>query len=512
MKNTPTLLRFLTLLPFFLPPALRAQSAADWSKPEERLADLLLRDSVTRTVSYLPKGYWFGLDDRSHGSLVLVKDGPRNYMLRDGTHHVYLLERQNGKKRLQRLDSSVFSGDNFLMMAFLRNDTIYQYGGYGFWNTRDFFMRYRAANRDWDFLTGGAGLPNELNYHYYDPKRDAFYVIGSLSSTHHPYPRKVLVDSVYQYDFRSRRWTSLGRIRSDFSDLDSRRNDIMSFCFTSFGFLDCRTFGIKLYDIPNNRILDPKDPLTDLLFDIGRTDRLFEERYRLFILLNDTMHLLQGRSDTIRHSRFRVTLEDFNASLPQRIYTPVSANGLNLGSHSRLILLLLIPLAGGTFFYRNRKRKRTLKTPNLVPPDHGPAEILPEPSPGRDPREESIQMQEITDRVDNISGEDDLRFFRAQLNPSEIALLEMLLRETLAGRAADIQSINKILGVSIKEASLQKTRRSLAINHINSSFRQILKEDASLIIRERDKIDKRVFVYKLAPQFIDRIGPNQRSS
>lgn len=512
MKNTPTLLRFLTLLPFFLPPALRAQSATDWSKPEERLADLLLRDSVTRTVSYLPKGYWFGLDDRSHGSLVLVKDGPRNYMLRDGTHHVYLLERQNGKKRLQRLDSSVFSGDNFLMMAFLRNDTIYQYGGYGFWNTRDFFMRYRAANRDWDFLTGGAGLPNELNYHYYDPKRDAFYVIGSLSSTHHPYPRKVLVDSVYQYDFRSRRWTSLGRIRSDFSDLDSRRNDIMSFCFTSFGFLDCRTFGIKLYDIPNNRILDPKDPLTDLLFDIGRTDRLFEERYRLFILLNDTMHLLQGRSDTIRHSRFRVTLEDFNASLPQRIYTPVSANGLNLGSHSRLILLLLIPLAGGTFFYRNRKRKRTLKTPNPVPPDHGPAEILPEPSPGRDPREESIQMQEITDRVDNISGEDDLRFFRAQLNPSEIALLEMLLRETLAGRAADIQSINKILGVSIKEASLQKTRRSLAINHINSSFRQILKEDASLIIRERDKIDKRVFVYKLAPQFIGRFGPDQRSS
>jgi len=121
-------------------------------------------------------------------------------------------------------------------------------------------------------------------------------------------------------------------------------------------------------------------------------------------------------------------------------------------------------------------------------------------------------MQEITDRVDNISGEDDLRFFRAQLNPSEIALLEMLLRETLAGRAADIQSINKILGVSIKEASLQKTRRSLAINHINSSFRQILKEDASLIIRERDKIDKRVFVYKLAPQFIGRFGSDQRSS
>jgi hypothetical protein len=519
MKNTPTLLLLLTLLPFFLPPALRAQSATDWSKPEERLADLLLRDSVTRTVSYLPKGYWFGLDDRSHGSLVLVKDGPRNYMLRDGTHQVFLLEQNNGKKRLQRLDSSVFSGDNFLMMAFLRNDTIYQYGGYGFWNTRDFFMRYRAANRDWDFLTGGAGLPNELNYHYYDPKRDAFYVIGSLSSTHHPYPRKVLVDSVYQYDFRSRRWTSLGRIRSDFSDLDSRRNDMMSFCFTSFGFLDCRTFGIKLYDIPNNRILDPKDPLTDLLFDIGRTDRLFEERYRLFILLNDTVHLLQGRPDSVRHTTFRVTLEDFNASMPQRIFTPVSSGTtLPLSGTLRLILFVFLPLAGGagTLLYRKRMRMRGSEASTPMQDEKGTAEIMPEtipdPIPDPIPDESPISMPASTHTSDDVSDDDDLRFFQAQLNPSEMALLDLLLRETLAGHAADIHAINKILGVSSKEASLQKARRSLSINHINSCFRQTFKMDATLIIRERDLVDKRAFVYKLDPRYAESIGRNRSST
>ena len=515
MKNTRTLLRSLTFLSFLLPCLLRAQTERDWSRPEERLAGILLRDTITRTVSYLPKGYWFGLDDRSHGSLVLVKDGPRNYLLRDGTHQVYLLEQQNGKRRLQRLDSSVFSGDNFHMMAFLRNDTIYQYGGYGFWNTRDFFMRYRSANRDWDFLTGGAGLPNELNYHYYDPERDAFYVIGSLSSTHHPYPRKILVDSVYQYDFKSRRWTSLGRIRNDFSDLDSRRNDMMSFCFTSFGFLDCRTFGIKLYDIPNNRILDPKDALTDLLFDIGRTDRLFEERYRLFILLNDTVHLLQGRPDSVRHTTFRVTLEDFNASMPQRIFTPVSpGTTLPLSGTFRLILFVFLPLAGGagTLLYRKRKRMRGSEATTPMQEDQGPAEIMPEQIPDRIPVASPITMPASTHTSDDASDDDDLRFFRAQLNPSELALLDLLLRETLAGRAADIHAINKILGVSSKEASLQKARRSLSINHINSCFRQTFKMDATLIIRERDMEDKRAFVYKLDPRYAESIGRNSSST
>lgn len=482
--------------------ATMAQSPRNWSKPEKLLADILLRDTVSQTVAYLPKGYWFGLPDRSHGCLVLIKNGPRNFLLRDGTHQVHLLERTDHDLKVRRLDSSVFAGDNFLMMAFMRKDTIYQYGGYGFWNTRDFFMRYRAANRDWDFLTGGDGLPNELNYHYYDAATDAFYVIGSISSSHHPFARKILVDSVFKYDFNTRRWSSLGKIRDDFNDLDSRKNDNMSFCFTPFGFLDCRTFAVKLYDIPNNRILEPREHLIDKLFDFSRDARLFDDQYRQFIMLQDTLHVLQGRFDTVRYNRVFLTSKDFNSHPPQRIYTPVSSDLMSgMKEHASILLASILPLVGlaVALIYRSRKRKKHIYSEpvyEVSEPAGNHSEAIPAVTahPAAPPEKDIAETQE-----------DDATFFLTQLNPTEIALLDMLLKETRAGNTADIHAINKTLGVSSKESSLQKARRSISINNINSCFRQSFKEEDNLIIRERDLEDKRAFVYRLDPRFVHRI-------
>jgi hypothetical protein len=506
MKNTTlplTLTRCCQLLLMLIPSHGMAQTTNAWSEPEEKLATILLQDTLSHTVSYLPKGYWFGLPDRSHGKLVLLKDGPRNYLLRDGTHQVHLLENNNGKPQARRLDSSVFAGDNFLMMAFMRKDTIYQYGGYGFWNTRDFFMRYRASNRDWDFLTGGNGLPNELNYHYYDPASDAFYVIGSFSSSHHPFARKILVDSVFKYDFSTRRWTSLGKIRDDFNDLDSSRNDNMSFCFTPFGFLDCRTFAVKLYDIPNNRILEPKEQLIDKLLNFGRDDRLFDEQYRQFILLRDTLHLLMGRFDTVRYDRMHVTLNDFNQHLPQPIFKPISSSlMIGLDQHGGILLSTILPLVGlaGALLYWNRKRKKNKAAPHLYKHQEtiGQASL--------DMSQDQTDASGQADIHSPVPVENDTAFFLTQLNPTELALLDMLLKETLAGNTTDTQAINKTLGVSSKDASLQKARRSISINNINSCFRQTFKEEDNLIIRERDGDDKRAFVYRLDSRFIDRIN------
>lgn len=505
MKNTTiplTLTRCCRLLLMLIPSYGMAQTTNAWTEPEEKLATILLQDTVSNTISYLPKGYWFGLPDRSHGKLVLLKDGPRNYLLRDGTHQVHLLENIKGKPQARRLDSSVFAGDNFHMMAFMRKDTIYQYGGYGFWNTRDFFMRYRAANRDWDFLTGGTGLPNELNYHYYDATTDAFYVIGSIYSSHHPFARKILVDSVFRYDFKTRRWTSLGKIRDDFKDLDSRRNDPMAFCFTSYGFIDCRTFAVKLYDIPQNRILEPNNRLIDNIFDVGKKERLFDERYRLFIMLGDTLHILLGKDDTTFHTRIRLTSNDFNENLPQRIYTPVnSGSDFDLRRTSGYLLIMLLPLAGWAGFrlYRTRKdlRKITERPTQSV---HSGAESTREEDLPISPVSHSEVLQSFNQLPE--SGE-DITFFRSQLSSAELSLLDMLLQETRSGNTADIHAINKILGVSSKDASLQKARRSIAINNINSCFRQTFKTEDNLILRERELEDKRAFVYKLDIRYVD---------
>jgi hypothetical protein len=490
MNNTSPISILLLCLSLLQGGHTRSQSNIEITPPETRLTDILLKDTTSKTVSYPPRGYWFGMKDRSNGWPVLVKNGPKNYLLRDGTHHVYLLQKKNGKIHLERLDSSVFSGDNFLMMAFLRKDTIYQYGGYGFWNTRDFFMRYRSANRDWEFLTGGNGLKNELNYHWYDKSEDAFYMIGSLSSTHHPVPKKMLIDSIYRFGFDTRQWKAIGRLNENFSELNLLTKHELAVCFTPFGFLDTRTFQIKLYDIPGNRILSPKGHLTDFLLRIAKGNSIQFNEYKHFIYLGDTLHIIQGTQHEVYHDRIKVTLADFDTANPQTIYVPVNQGvRMSILSDKNWLLFLPIPLIVAGFYWRSRQQKRS-------PHKQGKMEDVQEEADFEVQKEANIPLNPTGDTTLEAPS-DHISFFRSQLSPIETELLDMLVKVSLAGEAADIISINKTIGVTNKDASLQKARRSICINNINNSFRQTLKQDDNLIIRERNEDDKRAFVYRI---------------
>lgn len=495
MKNTPSINIILFIGMILLSGSSRSQTINMISAPEAALAEILLKDTTSQTVSYLPKGYWFGLTDRSHGWAVLVKNGPKNYLLRDGTHHVYLLGKQNGKIHLERIDSSAFSGDNFLMMAFLRNDTIYQYGGYGFWNTRDFFMRFRPTNRDWEFLTGGNGLKNELNYHWYDQHEDAFYVIGSLSSMHHPVPKKILVDSIYRYPFATKQWTAIGRLPDNFSELNPLSKLELPVCFTPFGFLDTRTFQVKLYDLPGNKIFSPKGRLTDFLLRIAKGNPIQTNEYKHFIYLADTLHIFQGTKDKVYHDRISISEADFDTLNCQTFYVPIKqGSDFSMISNLYWLLYLPLPLMVAGYYWRSR---RSRKNPMLVvhEADDENEEDLNEPD---------IEQAPPISAVDSTpaSSSQDLDFFRSQLTPIEVELLEMLLKTTLAGKTTDIIAINKTIGVSNKETSLQKARRSICINNINNSFRQTMKHEDNLIIRERDADDKRAFVYRIDDRYL----------
>jgi hypothetical protein len=59
--------------------------------------------------------------------------------------------------------------------------------------------------------------------------------------------------------------------------------------------------------------------------------------------------------------------------------------------------------------------------------------------------------------------------------------------------------------VGRKEASVQKTRRSTAINKINESFAICLKVKNPLIVRLRDEDDKRSYKYQIAEEHLDLV-------
>lgn len=63
----------------------------------------------------------------------LIKNRKGLYLLPDGTGRVYKVEGEGKNLKIIRQDSTLFFGYNFGFFPFSYNDTLYSFGGYGFW-------------------------------------------------------------------------------------------------------------------------------------------------------------------------------------------------------------------------------------------------------------------------------------------------------------------------------------------------------------------------------------------
>lgn len=467
-------------------PSFPVQAQPSLSSPERAFLTLITSDTSSHTVAYLPKGYGFGLPDRRGARLVMVKKGRRVFFLKDGSHQVFAMEGSPPDWRLRRIDSSVHDGDNYHMMAFERKDTLYEYGGYGFWQTRDFFTRFRESGGDWEFLTGGDGLPNELAFHHFDAAEDRFYVLGSLSSSHHPQPHKVFRDSAYRYDFGKRGWENLGAIRmSQFEarNLGIEANQVTP---TPFGMLVGHTETMALLDIRGNRQCRLREEVADTYKGIGVKDEKFPSDYTATIFLGDTLHVLHGDMDRVEHERLPLKAGSFDAVHAVAIYTPATADAGGLFERAWPMALSGLALAMVSAWLVRRRYAR-----------------------------ETADMSEETESVgavDEANGHmttptpanrgTGISFFITGLPVGERALLEELIRASKAGRPLDATGMNHVLGVANRDPMTQKGRRSVSLTHINQSWQQVMMRQEPLVVRERDALDKRTFVYRIPASLI----------
>ena len=77
---------------------------------------------------------------------------------------------------------------------------------------------------------------------------------------------------------------------------------------------------------------------------------------------------------------------------------------------------------------------------------------------------------------------------------------DQVLKETKKNAEEDpmqIDLVNKIIGVSNKNESIQKKIRSEIINEINNKWKILQKTNRNLIVRKRSDLDKRTFEYWL---------------
>ncbi len=500
MKRTTS-----TILICLISFTIQAQNSL-FSPSETFILQLLASDTVSSCINYLPLKFSFGIINKPPLHFILVKEKKTTYFLTDGSQQVYQLYKNDDTFSFNRLDSTKYSGSNFGMMPFIRNDTLMQYGGYGFWQTRDFFTFFMPRVGEWEVAQGTGRLATEYNPYFFDRESDKFYLLNRTWRDPTQNNSPLISDSVYSFDWKNRQWKTLGK--------KNERNELQipieTFTWNGndMSWVLPGSNELTWIDFPRNQLnkltSTKRDEILNIIQYFGREGCAIDQS--ALIHLKDTLYFINENKGTLIYRKIGLLRSSFDTLHGTRIYDPLPTTfghqiGIDITSNQLMAPLALMVMAGGLIIHRKRKKlknKMTADAPIMNEPY--PIETVETPPLDSYAVQESLQ-QELNRR------KTDFQFFLNTLTPVERELLKSMVTSSLDDRKMDISSINKILGVTNKEPEIQKTRRSVSINHINETFINTMKQSNMLLCKERDEFDKRSFVYFVPIELASWIEP-----
>ena len=124
-----------------------------------------------------------------------------------GGGHVYKVYNDT----LKREDFSFNHKMSFGSAVFVKNDTIYKFGGYGFWSSRNFFTYFDNSSKEWEFhASNSLSLPppiHNFNYRLFD---EEFIITNGYSPNVNTGLKNQIVSDILKYNFTDRKWDNLG--------------------------------------------------------------------------------------------------------------------------------------------------------------------------------------------------------------------------------------------------------------------------------------------------------------
>jgi len=463
---------------------------------EKAFLKTVLSDTVSETYCQLPHGVKFGIGKEYGMNMIFLKSGRRNIILQNGSPNVYKVISDSLGIGIKRMDQEIHWGNNFAKMAFFRKDTIFEAGGYGFWKVRDLFTFFDEKAQKWKPYPGTDQFPFERFYHYFDARSDCFYLFGQVVTENSRSTNgRSFSDSMFRFSFESGEWETLGQIEPlQWATLNDPWNKFSHTFHTPFGLGGCIAGILTLRDPQKNSWYAMKDSTDNYMKRYNQEIDSVSHNYRIFIHLNDTLHIFLGEKDVL-HAKVRLTRTDFEHNPSGRIYIPLDKKKLVRSAFPNVQILLIGSITMISLMitgYRLRKQNLQQADNKSDQPAYDLSDPIAPTEPNRTMHEENT----------------DLATFLTSLSSGEKALVERMYITTLQGKKMDIDSINKILGVSRKEMTVQKTRRSTAISKINESFAISLKLKNPLIVRSRDEEDKRSYTYQIAEEHMELVGKN----
>ncbi|WP_406749321.1 hypothetical protein [Aquirufa salirivi] len=358
-----------------------------------------------------------------------------------GTGQVYKLYIKD--LLLKRIDKSFHTGYNFQSVQFLRKDTLFSFGGYGFWQYHNILTYFDQNSSEWETYTQLDESPERFTNRFscYSPKNDKVYALELPRPFQFAKTKKY---TFWEFDFNTKTWKRIGKINDRLALMlpeTKPAGPYFLFKYQNSNLIaDPESNKVYSYEGPHTKLTDALDQ------EITHYNKNKIFSYQKFLVGNKVNFLIDSTSiDTLfKQSKLLFKLyETEDNILYDSIFITFS--------------LILILIALYYFIYQKRRR-----------------------------------IKIYTDDLNSFSN-------------FEIEILHKMYSKGFNYEFSS-DELNEILGAEKKPIETQRQIRSRFISTVNQKA-NLLFQISNSINRQKSNLDKRYTIYKLSENFYPLLEP-----
>jgi hypothetical protein len=399
-----------------------------------------------------------------------VNDG-KLYLQINGTGKLFTID---SSLALTRLDNTCYEGYNYGSYTYIRNNKIYNLGGWGFWQFNSGLRYFDTTSKEWfrEPINKEVQLAKHMNALVYPDKvNDAIYVAYHVyPNSYIKNPSDVKNDTIYMQclDLKTNNWWNTPKILSDKIFLETILNT-NSLVLPGLGILTESYNHMYLINPANQKLYEIEN-------EIGGTIMNYvASKNGLYFYKDDKLHIYNPQLDSIVSLPLSMTKFSEVAKPLYKNITPNFSEKLDLTKllFSCAIALLFVIIV--VLFFKNKhlqKIQQTITAGGL--------------------HKKSIEVNKQVEFSDNLT-------------EIEKSVLDILVEYSKQGAPTSIDQINRALGVKNKEVTIQNKLRSDTLQMINKKFMVFASTNDILVEREKTALDKRVYQYKLNERYLNKI-------
>ena len=382
----------------------------------------------------------------------LLKNKTGSYILVDGTGRIYkATAKSNDTIYYKRIDSTQFYGYNGGAINFTNNDTIFSFGGFGYWRTNGQLRYYSEKYHEWDILPVNEEVPTINTLFYHDTLNSEIYYL-QIPLTN--YATNISTDGylIYKLNLKRRSNITLGSINTQFLNLFpvGKQYNFVQIPSLKSVLVNFNGSNQYLFDFENNRAYKLTSPEIQKVFFGNSKDIYAINTFEI----NNWLYYTKSNDTTMQLDSVKITMDDFTP-MNTGFYEPER----NTKLYYKLGFILLLVVGGIIFFIRNRNKNHSSKEEN------------------------SLEFSDASTFKSN-----------------ELDLIEKIYNRSLEGKSYSVEDINAALGLSKKSLEIQKKIRTETINRINHRFKIMFNSEDELIERIRLEEDRRFYKYIISEE------------